>query len=83
MILLPDFSTVGMRGQKKTIFLYSIWSGFTHTPTSGILVDDYRKMDRGSMIFLTHLFRMHPFFFYEAIYALRTLFQKNIYVGLV
>ena len=40
-----------MKGTTETsrIFLYSIWSGFTHIPTSGILAHGNRKASRGSM----------------------------------
>ena len=34
------------------IFLYLIWSGFAHIPTSGILPDSNKEMDRGSAGFL-------------------------------
>ena len=38
---------VGMKGTTEK-FLYSIWSGFTHIPTSGILAHGNREADRGS-----------------------------------
>lgn len=48
-------ATLGMKGtivRTSRIFLYLIWSGFAHIPTSGILADGNWELHRGSMGFL-------------------------------